>query len=313
MLLIDGLNVFMRHYVVNPTMSSLGFHVGGFVGFLKSLSRLCDRTRPSHIIVAWEGGGSPRRRAIYKGYKRNRRPQKLNRYYLGDIPDTTMNRDNQIALVIAALKNTPVNQVYVQDCEADDVLAYLVKYKFNDNRCVIVSSDKDFYQLLSKRVIQWSPGQKRYITPKTLIEKFGIAPVNFCTARCFVGDPSDGLDGTPRAGFKSLAKRFPDLALQEFVSVDDLILSAEYAKEEKSLVLYDNMIEHASIAKRNWKLMHLDLIGLSADQIQRIDFSIENLRQNGNKLGLIKMLVKSGIQNFDADSFFASVSANITR
>ena len=131
-LLIDGLNVFMRHYVVNPSMSSLGYHVGGFTGFLNSLSRLCDRTRPSQVIVAWEGGGSARRRAIYSGYKKNRRPQKLNRYYLGDIPDTTKNRDNQIALSIAALKNTPVHQVYVQDCEADDVIGYLCNYKLKD-------------------------------------------------------------------------------------------------------------------------------------------------------------------------------------
>jgi 5'-3' exonuclease len=312
-LLIDGLNVFMRHYVVNPAMSSLGYHVGGFTGFMNSLSRLCNRTRPSRVIVAWEGGGSARRRAIHSGYKKNRRPKKLNRYYLDDIPDTTKNRDNQIALSIAALKNTPINQVYVQDCEADDVLAYLVKYRFQDNRCVIVSSDKDFYQLLSKRIIQWSPGQKKYITPKTLVEKFGISPINFCSARCFVGDPSDGLDGIPRAGFKSLAKRFPELASNKFVSVDDLVVSAEYAREEKELVLYDNMIENAAIARRNWKLMYLDLIGLSADQIQRIDFSIENSQYPSNKLGLIKMLIESGIQNFDVDSFFASVSATTTR
>ena len=312
-LLIDGLNVFMRHYVVNPTMSSLGYHVGGFTGFLNSLSRLCNRTRPSHVIVAWEGGGSARRRAIYSGYKKNRRPPKLNRYYLDDIPDTTKNRDNQIALSIAALKHTPICQVYVQDCEADDVLAYLVKYKLQESRCVIVSSDKDFYQLLSKRIIQWSPGQKKYVTPKTITEKFGISPTNFCTARCFVGDPSDGLDGVPRAGFKSLAKRFPELASKKFVSVDDLVASAEYAREEKELVLYDSMIEGAATARRNWKLMHLDLIGLSADQIQRIDFSIENSQHPSNKLGLIKMLIESGIQNFDVDSFFASVSATTTR
>ena len=299
----------MRHFVVNPSMSDSGQHVGGLMGFLKAVSHLCDRASPKHIIVVWEGGGSPRRRAIYKNYKQNRRPQRLNRYYLDDIPDTTQNRDNQIALTIEALKHTSATQIYVPDCEADDVISYLAKYKFKNSRCVIVSSDKDFYQLLSKRIIQWSPGQKKYITPKTLIEKFGISATNFCTARSFIGDPSDGLEGVPRAGFVSLAKRFPGLSDDKFVSVDDLVLEATYASEEKKLKLYDSMMENASIARRNWRLMYLDTIGLSADQIQRIDFSVENPGHNNDKISLIRMFMREGIQNFNVDAFFASIQA----
>ena len=308
-LIVDGLNLFMRHFVVNPSMSEAGQHIGGFVGFLKSLSHLCDRTQPQKIIIAWEGGGSPRRRAIYKNYKQNRRPQKLNRYYLNEIPDTIQNRDNQIVLLIEALKYTSVLQAYIPDCEADDVIAYLVKYKFPNDRCVIVSSDKDFYQLLSKRVIQWSPGQKRYITPKTLIQKFKVSATNFCTVRSFVGDPSDGIGGVPQAGFVSLTKRFPELTEDKFVSVDDLITGATYAREEKSLKLYDSIIENSQLAKRNWKLMYLDMIGLSADQIQKINFSIENSAPDSDKISLIRMLLREDIQNFNVDSFFASVQA----
>lgn len=308
-LVVDGLNLFMRHFVVNPSMNESGDHVGGFVGFLKALSHLCDRTHPKHVIVVWESGGSPRRRAIYKNYKQNRRPQKLNRYYLNEIPDTTQNRDNQITLIIEALKHTAITQVYVPDCEADDVISYIAKYKMKDDRCVIVSSDKDFYQLLSKRIIQWSPGQKKYITPKTLIEKFGISAENFCTARSFIGDSSDGINGVPRAGFTSLSKRFPCLSENKFVSVDDLVSEATYAAEEKNLKLYESMIENADIARRNWKLMYLDMIGLSSDQIQRIDFSIENSSPSHSKISLIRMLLREGIQNFNIDSFFASVQA----
>ena len=62
-LIVDGLNLFMRHFVVNPAMSESGQHIGGFLGFLKGLWHLCDRIGPSKIIVVWESGGSPRRRA----------------------------------------------------------------------------------------------------------------------------------------------------------------------------------------------------------------------------------------------------------
>jgi len=308
-LVVDGLNLFMRHFVANPSMSESGHHVGGFIGFLKALWHLCDRTAPSRVVVAWEGGGSPRRRAIFKNYKQNRRPQRLNRYYLNEIPDTVQNRDNQIVKIIEALKYVPITQIYVPDCEADDVVAYVVKYVFKEKRCVIVSSDKDLYQLLSKKAIQWSPGQKKYITPKDLVKKFGISATNFCTVRAFVGDKSDGIDGVPRAGYASLTKRFPLLRENNFISVDDLVTDAVTQSQTKDLKLYNSMIDNAAIARRNWRLMFLDITNLSATQIEKINFSLENPAPVGNKLSLIKMLHREGVHNFNTDAFYASLAA----
>ena len=309
-LVVDGLNFFMRHFVANPTMSDHGNHVGGFVGFLKGLGHLCDRIAPSEIVVVWESGGSPRRRAIFKDYKDKRRPQKLNRYYQDDIPDTTQNRDNQITKIIEALRCVPATQIYVPDCEADDVISYLVQYHYKDSKCVIVSSDRDMYQLLSKRVVQWSPGQKKYITIKTLVEKYGISAVNFCTARAFIGDDSDKIDGVPRAGFASLSKRFPDLKESTFLSVNNLIDSAQEKIKNKKLKLYENMIQYSDRARRNWRLMHLDTNNLSADHIKKIKFSFENSSPSGNKMLLVKMMFREGVKNFDIDSFYASLKAS---
>jgi len=308
-LIIDGLNFFMRHYIANPSMSDHGAPVGGIVGFMKGVWHLCDRISPSRVVIAWEGGGSPRRRAILKNYKESRRPAKLNRFYEDDIPDSVQNRSGQVAKIIDLLKTVPVTQLYVADCEADDLIAYLVKYTFCDDRCVVASSDRDLYQLLSKRVIQWSPGQKKYITIKTLIEKYGVSATNFCTARAFVGDGSDKIDGVPRAGFASLAKRFPELSGDEFVSVETLINTARDRLQEKKLKLFENMIEYEEISRRNWKLMYLDTVNLSADQIKKLEHSIENFSSYANKMSLASLMLREGISNFDIDAFFASVNA----
>ncbi len=308
-LIVDGLNFFIRHFVANPSMSEHGHHIGGLVGFLKGLWHLCDRVSPSRMVVVWEGGGSPRRRSIFKDYKNKRRPQKLNRYYDDEIPDTTQNRNNQVEKIIEALKSVPVSQVYVPDCEADDLIAYLTKYTFNDQRCVIVSSDRDLYQLLSKRVIQWSPGQKKYITIKTLIEKFGISATNFCTARTFIGDSSDKIDGVPHAGFVSLSKRFPELSGNDFISVGELVDLADQRFQDKKLKLFESMIDHKEIALRNWKLMYLDTVNLSADQIKKMQYSIENSPPVGNKIALVKLMLREGISNFDMDTFYASLNS----
>ena len=160
-LIVDGLNLFVRHFVINPTISASGDHVGGTVGFLRALKYLIARTLPSRVIVAWEGGGAPRKRAIYSDYKRGRRPQRLNRYYGEEIPDTVENRNNQVALIISILKSVPVDQVYINDCEADDIIAQLVRSHFQNDECIIISSDRDFFQLIDSRVRVWSPGSKK--------------------------------------------------------------------------------------------------------------------------------------------------------
>tara|TARA_B100000131_G_C18056523_1_gene588662 strand:- start:288 stop:1250 length:963 start_codon:yes stop_codon:yes gene_type:complete len=306
-LLIDGLNIFMRHFVVNPALSESGFHVGGAVGFLNSIKHLSNRIGPSRIIVAWEGGGSSRRRTIFKDYKQGRRPQRLNRYYKDDLPDTVENRDDQISLIIDLLKNTHVEQIYVSDCEADDIISYLSQDVFKDKRIVIASSDKDLYQLLSKRIIQWSPGQKKFITVKDVKNKFGISSTNFCTARCFVGDASDGLPGVPRAGFATLSKRFPELQKNEFMSVEDIVELSKKRLENSKILVYNSIVENKDIAKRNWKLMYLSTNTLSESQVRKIDFLLDENNNNPNKLELIRKIMKFGIKNFDVDGFYSSI------
>ena len=181
-LLIDGLNTFMRHFCANPSMNENGIHMGGLAGFLKGLRLLIDNIKPNKVIICWEGGGSSRRRAIYPDYKNKRKPTKLNRFYDDEIPNTIENRNFQINALVKILRAAGIHQIYVSDCEADDIIGYLSKYRFKEEKIIIVSSDKDYYQLLNERILQWSPGQKNYVTSEKIIKKFFIPPHNFCLA-----------------------------------------------------------------------------------------------------------------------------------
>jgi DNA polymerase-1 len=305
-MLVDAMNLFIRHFVVNPTASNNGAHVGGFVGFLGAIRTLSERLNPKKIVVVWESGGSPRRRRIFPDYKKGRRPQRLNRNN-EDIPNTVSNHDQQIMLTIEALRHVPVSQIYIADCEADDVIGYLAKYKFRDEKCVIVSSDKDLYQLLNSNVSQWSLGQKMLITPEVVLEKFGVSSNNFCVARCFVGDNSDGIPGVERAGFKTLSKYFTSLREHVDLSVEDIVEEASKRVTNKSPALFNNIVSEMSTAKRNWSLMYLDTKNLSGDQIQKINDTLETSTPNKNKMALIRVLLREGIQTFDVDTFFMSL------
>ena len=309
-LIVDALNFFMRHFSVNPSVSDNGDHVGGVVGFLKGLQLLIDKLRPEEIVVVWEGGGSVRRRNIYPEYKSGKRPIKLNRFYEDDIPDTIQNRNYQINLIVNLLKFCNLKQIYVSDREADDVIAYMSKYLYKNEDIVIISSDKDYYQLVDgKKIKQWSPGQKAFVTPEKILKKFFIPAHNFCVVRCFTGDGSDGLPGIKGAGFRTLAKRFPELTTEKFVSVEEIInLSLDRSRKSK-VKLFQNILDNAEIAKRNWKLMYLDSANLSGNQIQKISNQVNTSKASPNKIKFMKLLIREGIRNFDSNTFYMTVSS----
>ena len=304
-LLIDALNLFMRHFTVNPSVNENGDHVGGTLGFLKGIQLLIDNLKPEEIYVAWEGGGSLRRRSIYKDYKKGKRPVKLNRYYEGDIPDTVENRNYQINLITKFLSLSGIRQIYVSDCEADDIIGYLSKYKFKEDKITIVSSDKDYYQLIEEdRVEVWSPGQKKLITNTSIKDRFGIPSENFCVIRCFCGDGSDGLRGVKGAGFRTMTKRFPELTEDEFVSVEEIIRISETRAENSKIKLFHEILADKEIPIMNWKLMYLDISNLSAEQIKKIEYRINTNERSLNKIEFMRTMIKNGIKTFDANKFF---------
>lgn len=307
-LLIDAYNVFTRHFCANPTLNKDGLPVGGAIGFLRGLKKIVNDIYPSKIYVIWEAGGSAKRRSIYPDYKKGRKPPRLNRFYDNDLHDLTENKNFQVSLLVELLKNIPVYQLYVKDCEADDVIGYASRYCFKDQPCVIFSSDKDFYQLLNSKVRIFSPTSKKYVSKDDVKARFNIFPENFCTIRSFCGDPSDNITGIKGAGFKTMVKRFPELLEEEHVSVKEIIKLSEQRALKGKVKLFQNINDNQKIAQRNWKLMHLDTANLSSYQIQKIEQGIDTHELKRNKIGLMRILTKEGLSDFDVDSLFFTLN-----
>ena len=307
-LIVDGLNLFTRHYIANPSTNDNGEGVGGIVGTLGAISRLSEKFKPDRIVVVWESGGSLRKRGIYKDYKSGRRPQRLNRYYLEDIPNTVENRNTQVEILIAIFANLPVVQLYIKDCEADDIIGYLCKYKFNEWKKVIISSDKDYYQLLNKKTLIFSPTWKKFVSFKEVREKFKVSSGNFCLAKSICGDPSDSIPGVKGAGFKTVAKRFSFLDKDEKKSISDIISECSRQIESGSKVkVYQEIINSEDVIRRNWKLIRLDTNNLSHMQIKKLINEIDTFKPTRNKMKVLHILKRQSIQNVDVDRFFLSM------
>jgi 5'-3' exonuclease len=308
-LLVDGMGTFLRHFVANPAVSTNGDHIGGVIGTMNEIRSLCDRFRPRRIYVVWESGGSPRRRAIFPDYKSNRKAAKLNRFYSDDIPQTVGGRDSQVKMLVSLLKHSPIVQLYVPDCEADDVIGYVSRYHHKEELKVILSPDHDYYQLISEGSMVWSPTWKKMVEESGVLEKYGVHPNNFALAKSVCGDQSDCIPGVEGVGFKTLAKKFPELSQAATVMVSDFMRQARSLSESGDKTkCVRSIIESEELIHRNWSLVYLDTANLSGSQITRVEGIIEQASPQRRKIEFIRTMISLGIQTFDADRFFNSMT-----
>ena len=129
MLVIDGLNTFIRAFSVNPAINDDGLHIGGMIGFLRSIRYTCDILKPSRCIIVFDGkDGSKRRSKIYPDYKATRKVKKrLNRNVdWGTAPqDEQESMKQQMGRLIEYLEQLPLTLICIDGIEADDTIAYI--------------------------------------------------------------------------------------------------------------------------------------------------------------------------------------------
>lgn len=307
----DGLNNFIRAYEAYPQHSMLhGAQIGGCVGFLKTIAKIAREVQPSRIYCAWESGGSARRRALYNEYKLYRRPARLNRFYEDDIPDTEENRKHQLATLLQMLKNVPVCQLLAQDAEADDLIAYLCRGPLRSQKKVIMSGDKDMWQLFDDDTWAYSPHRKRFVTKEDVFEELRITTRNIAVAKALAGDGGDNVPGVKGCGWKTIAKRFPMLGLDQDVLLQDVIDYAHSHRDEAKV--YRNVIDCEGDLRRNYKLVFLDGSMIPANQQAIIDDRVAKYEPRSDRVALIKQLTQEGVGDFDVLSFFDSFDSVMT-
>ena len=181
--------------------------------------------------------------------------------------------------------------------EADDVIAQIIGMKkFAQWQKVIVSSDKDFIQLLgSDNTILFRPTQKQVLNKNAIVEQYGIHPNNFALARAIVGDPSDNLAGVPGIGLSTIAKRYASFKDEGELYLGELV---EYCEAEisnkKRLKSHERIIEHQDVIRDNYKIMQLHSPCISIQGKERIAYTLDNYIPELNKTGLRTLLHKDG-------------------
>ena len=210
-LLLDSNSLMHRAYHALPNLKSTkGLYTGAIYGFLSILLKIIKEQNPTHIAAAFDLHGPTFRHEMYKEYKATRKPM-----------------DEELRQQVEPLKELitamGIKIVSMQGYEGDDILGTLSK-RFDDD-CVIVTGDRDSFQLVS-------PTTKVFWTKKGVsdIEVYdvdrllqdGFTVQQFIDYKALRGDTSDNVPGIPGVGEKT-AKQL----LEQFGSLENILANAD--------------------------------------------------------------------------------------
>jgi DNA polymerase I len=300
-LLIDSMNTFLRSFAVIPNVNAQGNHVGGLIGFMKSLGYAIKLIQPTRVVLVFDGQGNiTNRRNTYAEYKGNRKIKRITNWKAFDsLDEESASVTEQMMRLIEYLKTLPVNISIIDKIEADDTIAYLAQ-KLKDD-VVIYSADQDFLQLVNDRVTVYSPIKKKFYKQKEVFDEYGLWPKNFITMKCLMGDKSDNLPGIKGLGPKKLFKLYPELTGDKKYTLKEAYQKATDNVEEHGL--FGNIHLFKRQLEINYELMSLeDIELLEADQ-NDLDELIQTEPFNFNKARFLAMYEKDllgrGIPNVE--------------
>jgi DNA polymerase-1 len=289
-LLIDSMNTFLRSFAMIPAINPQGNHIGGLVGFMKSLGYAIKLIKPTRVVLVFDGQGNiTNRRNTYSEYKANRQIKRITNFNVfSTLEEESDSVATQMMRLLDYLKTLPVNISIIDKIEADDTIAYLSQ-KLKDD-VIIYSADQDFLQLVNERITVYSPIKKKFYRPNDVYEQYGLPPHNFITMKCLMGDKSDNLPGVKGLGPKKLMKYFPEIAGQKKFTLQEAYQKATDKVDEHGI--YGNVHLFKSQLEINYELMCLEEIELVEADQQELDELIKTNPYNFNKAKFLGMYEK---------------------
>ena len=271
-LIIDSLNAFIRSFTIINHINKYGVHIGGLTGYLKSLGYAINLVRPTRVILVFDGqGGSTNKKYLYPEYKANRGYRRVTNWDLFDNQEQEAESiTNQILRLIDYLKCLPVDLLSIDKIEADDVIGALAGKL--PGEVTIVSSDRDYLQLVNEKITIYSPIKKKFYQYKDVLTEYGVTPQNFLAQKVLMGDSGDNVPGVRGIGQKTLLKHYPELAEDTVFTLDEILDKARASTG----TIYERVLAFENQLYVNEKLMDLKNPNIPEDSMNTINHILEN-------------------------------------
>lgn len=234
MILIDGLNLFYRSYYALAGFGKVKREVTPGLLIHRVVSDVLhykDVLMDDILFVHEYSGKKSFRSSIYDQYKANRQHQDIS---FNDYRDD----------IVQLLNGFGISTLCHKGVEADDIIA---SYAIQTKDCIIISSDKDFKQLLRNGVGILNPQKKTLITKSEFIKEYGFKPRHFVDYLALTGDKVDNIPGVNGIGHVmavNLLKEYGDLK-----SIYDNIDLIKGATRDKLITSKDDAFMSYKLAK----------------------------------------------------------------
>ncbi len=216
--LIDATALIYRSYfafINRPLINSKGQNTSALFGFAKMIIKLIDIFHPKYFALTFDKRKPTFRHKIYKEYKANR--QKM--------PEELV---EQLPMIMEFVQKSKIPYLAENGFEADDLIGTLAEKFGKDKKVIIISGDKDFYQLVSDNVSLFDPYKEKEVGFEQVGEKFGTTPDKVVDVLAMMGDSSDNVPGIPKIGPKTAIK-----LIQQYHSLENAINNADKIKSKQ--------------------------------------------------------------------------------
>jgi DNA polymerase-1 len=277
--LVDGHALIYRAFFAflgRPLRTSRGENTSAAWGVATFLLRLREKYRPDYLAWVLDAGDSFRT-STYPDYKSTR--QKL---------DAELRQDFELALeqVAALLEAFRIPIILKEGYEADDVIGTLAaRESARGLQVVIVSGDKDFYQLIGPRIALLNPGrggaagvEEQWVDQSNATERLGVSPVQVVDYLALVGDSSDNVPGVRGIGEKTAIE-----LLAQFGTLDALLAGTERVKAKRA--------REALLAEAHLALLSRTLVTIRTDVPVAFDLDRASVREP-DPTALVRVLTR---------------------
>ena len=216
-----------------------GTPTNALFGFIRTMNQVRKHLQPTHWAAAFDGGLPASRVARVPEYKAQR----------PHMPDEMR---VQLALINDYLAAANIPMLLRDGVEADDVIATLVaRHAGAVDRVVVISSDKDLFQLVTEdvRIARSGTGEDA-MGPDDVAAKTGVRPEQIVAWLALVGDAADNIAGVPGVGGKTAAR-----LLNAYGSIDGIW---EHLDDLGGSKIAANLAGAREIVARNLAVVSLD-------------------------------------------------------
>ncbi len=189
-LLVDGNNMAYKCFIsmyesTGQLMTNTGVPTTSIFGVLRMLDLFAQKMKVDRCVVCWDGG-SKYRKKVFKWYKHHRTPAPWAEAYY-----------EELEIARTYMGKVGIGQARVKGIEADDVIGYFTrKFREIGDRVIIMSDDKDFFQLAPYDVRIYRPTKMEIVSKIEMEERLDFPPKLLPRIVAFKGEKKDNIPGT---------------------------------------------------------------------------------------------------------------------